>query len=61
MKNIGKSVLLRFARVCEYTGIKYVPETNRLYRVQVGAFSNKKNAEKLAEELKKKGYNNFIV
>jgi len=47
--------------VCEYTGIKYVPETNKLYRVQVGAFSNKKNAEKLAEELKKKGYNNFIV
>ncbi|MGG3920676.1 N-acetylmuramoyl-L-alanine amidase [Geobacillus thermodenitrificans] len=35
--------------------------TGKLYRVQVGAFSDRKNAEKLAEELKKKGYPVYIV
>lgn len=33
---------------------------NQLYRVQVGAFSNRGNAEKLCNELKAKGYNAFI-
>ncbi|MBW9219253.1 N-acetylmuramoyl-L-alanine amidase [Anoxybacillus ayderensis] len=33
----------------------------KLYRVQVGAFSDRKNAERLAEELKKKGYQAIIV
>jgi N-acetylmuramoyl-L-alanine amidase len=33
----------------------------KMYRVQVGAFSNRKNAERLAEELKKKGYPAIIV
>lgn len=32
----------------------------QLYRVQVGAFSNKENAEKLVKELKSKGYSAFI-
>lgn len=32
-----------------------------LHRVQVGAFSDPKNAENLAEELKKKGYKTYIV
>lgn len=35
--------------------------TDTLYRVQVGAFRNKENAEKLLAELKKKGYSCFIV
>lgn len=33
----------------------------KLYRVQVGAFANRENAEQLAEELKKKGYPAIIV
>lgn len=33
----------------------------KLYRVQVGAFSDRKNAERLAEELKKKGYPAVII
>ncbi|ABJ09634.1 N-acetylmuramoyl-L-alanine amidase [Bacillus phage 1] len=37
------------------------PSDGKLYRVQVGAFSDRKNAEKLAEELKKKGYPVYIV
>jgi N-acetylmuramoyl-L-alanine amidase len=32
----------------------------KLYRVQVGAFTNRENAERLAEELKKKGYPTII-
>lgn len=35
--------------------------SGKLYRVQVGAFADKKNAEKLAAELKKKGYSVLIV
>lgn len=35
--------------------------TGKLYRVQVGAFKDRKNAERLAEELKKKGYSVIIV
>jgi N-acetylmuramoyl-L-alanine amidase len=32
----------------------------RLYKVQVGAFIDRKNAERLVDELKSKGYNAFI-
>ena len=35
--------------------------TDKLYRVQVGAFSIRDNAIKLSNELKKKGYDNFII
>ena len=47
-------------------GIKYVeniaPETTsgKFYKVQVGAYSVKENAEKLLQELKEKGFNGFI-
>ena len=34
--------------------------SNKLYRVQVGAFSNKSNADKLVNELKSKGYSAFV-
>ena len=33
---------------------------SKLYRVQVGAFENRSNAEKLLNELKSKGYSAFI-
>lgn len=33
---------------------------HKIYRVQVGAFSSKTNAEKLAKELKSKGYSTII-
>lgn len=53
--------------ILEYFGIKYIaatPEpatTGKLYKVQVGAFKNKANAEKLKKELAEKGFNGFIV
>lgn len=37
------------------------PEPEKLYKVQVGAFEVKANAEKLRDELKAKGYEAFIV
>lgn len=40
---------------CVYLKPKYI------YRVQVGAFLNKDNAERLADELKSKGYACFVV
>ena len=36
-------------------------DTGKLYRVQVGAFAQKANAEKLAAELQGKGYKTYIV
>lgn len=36
-------------------------EEKKLYRVQVGAFSKKANAERLKAELKEKGYDSIIV
>lgn len=37
------------------------PATGTLYRVQTGAFSKKENADKLAKELKAKGFDTYIV
>ena len=58
-ESIGKGI-------CNYLGVKYVPKpapapTGTLYKVQVGAFREKANADKLANELKRKGYNTYIV
>ena len=36
------------------------PDSGTIYRVQVGAFSDKANAEKLMNELKQKGYNAVV-
>ncbi|MEE1085832.1 MAG: N-acetylmuramoyl-L-alanine amidase [Schaedlerella sp.] len=58
--------------ILEYLGISYkakatestpnkTTSTDKLYRVQVGAFKEKANAEKLQKELKAKGYNPIIV
>ena len=58
--------------LCNYYGVKYKaaatetpakPTTTakKLYRVQVGAFEKKSNAEAMKEKLKKAGYDAFIV
>lgn len=54
--------------VADYYGYKIPDEDESenvsretLYKVQVGAFANKDNAEKLAAELAKKGYNTYIT
>lgn len=46
--------------ILEYFGIKHEVKTP-LYRVQVGAFNNRFNAEKELRKLKKSGFDGFIV
>ena len=52
--------------VCEYFGIPYEspndesPKTETLYHVQVGAFKDRKNAEKMLESVKLCGFDAFI-
>lgn len=52
--------------VCEYFGIPYkapndeAPKTETMYHVQVGAFTDRKNAEKMLESVKSCGFPAFI-
>lgn len=48
--------------VMQYLGVKDATllNTGKLYKVQVGAFSQISNANKLVNELKEKGYNAYI-
>lgn len=49
--------------ICDYCGIKYIePQLDStIYRVQVGAFSDKANADKLKIQLDTVGYKAFVV
>ena len=40
--------------------VSTVTTSKKLYRVQVGAFANRENAEKLSKELRAKGYSTII-
>lgn len=51
--------------VCEYFGVPYkapdeAPRTETLYHVQVGAFKDRKNAEKMLKSVKDCGFEAFI-
>lgn len=59
--------------ICRYLGVSFVParqepakpaetpQSDTLYRVQVGAFAVRANAEKMLDRLKKAGFTGFIV
>lgn len=49
--------------ICSASGIKYIePSTsNKLYTVQVGAFSVYANAEAMSKKLKAAGFENFVI
>ncbi len=47
--------------ICEYYEERYVEKESRLYRVQVGAFREKANADRLAAELSGRGYDTYVV
>lgn len=50
------------AAIMEHLGVETPKaEAGTLYRVQVGAFSKRENAERMVEDLKAKGYNPFIT
>ena len=60
MDDIARGILQAFGLSTVGTSTK-TETTGKLYRVQVGAFAQKANAEKLASELKSKGYQAIIV
>lgn len=51
--------------ICNYYGVTFVekpePESKVLYKVQVGAYAVRANADKMLEKLKSAGFNGFIV
>ena len=47
--------------ILEFLGIPYKPKTTTIYRVQVGAYSSKSNADKLQGKLIKAGFDAFVV
>lgn len=63
-KKVGESIA---KGVCEAYNVKYVADTeapqktNKIYRVQVGAFKLKSNAESYADKLKKSGFTDTII
>lgn len=51
--------------ICDYFGVTFKEKekpatTDKLYRVQVGAFANKENAEKMLRRLKDAGFEGYI-
>ena len=64
--DIGEAIA---AGICDYFGVKYVEpvkpaehnEDKTLYRVQVGAFMLRKNAERYRDKLRDMGISAFIV
>ena len=46
--------------ICDYYKVAY-PKATELYRVQVGAFSSKANADTLLKQLKAKGFTGYIT
>ena len=58
--------------ICDYFGVTFVeseppkpaqpeqPATDKLYRVQVGAFANRENAERMLRRLKDAGFEGYI-
>jgi N-acetylmuramoyl-L-alanine amidase len=67
LDNIQTLGVVTAQAVCEYFNVPFVNpyvesgNPSKLYRVQVGAFTVRENAERASEELKKLGYDNFIV
>ena len=48
--------------ICAYFGIEYKKEiTNKLYKVCVGAYKDKDNADKILKEAKEKGFKDSYI
>ena len=47
--------------ICDYFNIEYKKPAKLLYRVQVGAYSVKANADKMLDKLLKAGFSGFII
>lgn len=61
MDEVAKGILGAFGiKAASTEAAKPAASSGKLYRVQVGAFSVKANAERLRDELKAKGYDAFV-
>lgn len=61
-RGIGKVIGVEIAQPTPPQKPPQAPaDGNVIYKVQVGAFSQRENAERLAAELRSKGYNTYIV
>ncbi len=60
-KKCGEVIAQAIADVMGLKMKEASPETDKLYRVQVGAFSDPKNAENTVEKLKKAGFEAYIT
>ena len=47
--------------LCSHYGVEYVAREQKVYRVQVGAFHQRRNALRLRDDLISKGYEAFIT
>ena len=47
--------------ICDYLGVAFKEASRTIYRVQVGAYAVKANADKMLAKLKSDGYDGFIV
>lgn len=59
-KGIGKFIGVDIVQQAPQPEPAQAPD-NVIYKVQVGAFAQRENAERLAAELRSKGYNTYIV
>lgn len=59
--NIGEAICKGLCEACGVTYKAGSTESKILYRVQVGAYSTKANADKIAEKLKAAGFNAIVV
>lgn len=57
-KQIGEAIA---KGICDYYKVKYPVEEKKLYRVQVGAYAERENAEACVKKLKSKGFEGVIV
>lgn len=59
--NLKKMAVAEAKVIADYYGVKKPAASGKVYRVQVGAFSDKKNADALLAKLQKAGYSGYIT
>ena len=59
--NLDKMAKAEADVIADYFGVKKTADTGVLYRVQVGAYSVKANADAMLAKLKKAGFDGFIT
>lgn len=59
--NLKKMAVAEAKVIADYYGVKKPAATGKVYRVQVGAFADKKNADALLAKLQKAGYSGYVT